>query len=83
MVPYAELPFALVHFTGNALINRSMRLLAHQKHMSLSEHGLRIGVIRKGNKVVYEGSEVRGIRSEKDIFKAIGIVYLEPWERNA
>lgn len=82
-MPYAELPFALVHFTGNAYINRSMRVVAHTKHMSLSEHGLRTGIQRRGSKITYEGTLLPGIRTERDIFKALGIRYLEPWERNA
>lgn len=47
VVPYDEYACALVYFTGSAHLNRSLRLLAKKSGMSLSEHSLNTGVIRK------------------------------------
>ncbi len=47
MVPYDEFACALMYFTGSAHFNRSMRNLAGKMGMSLNEHGLFTGVVRK------------------------------------
>ena len=46
-VPYDEYACALVYFTGSAHFNRSLRHLAKKCGMSLSEHSLNTGVVRK------------------------------------
>ena len=51
--------------------------------MHLSQHGLFVGVHRAGNKRVNDGTPVPGIKTEEDIFRALGLKYLEPHERNA
>ena len=47
MVPYEEYACALVYFTGSAHFNRSLRHLCKKMNMSLNEHALRKGVVRK------------------------------------
>jgi len=57
VVPIKEWPFALIHFTGNDYLNRSMRWLAHFKDMHLSEKGLfavrRLASFKRKNKKNY------------------------------
>ena len=45
-MPYAEHACALLYFTGSMLFNRSMRQLADENQMYLSQHRLHVGVIR-------------------------------------
>jgi hypothetical protein len=40
---------ALLYFTGSMLFNRSMRQLADENNMYLSQHRLHVGVIRMVN----------------------------------
>ncbi|XP_065185298.1 DNA polymerase lambda-like [Sycon ciliatum] len=79
-VPYKELPCALLYFTGSGLFNRSMRCKARHMGMSLSEHALRTGVVRRGNDKVSEGVPLP-VSCEKDVFDLLGMDYLEPHER--
>jgi len=47
VVPYDQFACAQLYFTGSAHFNRSMRSLAARMNMSLSEHALRHGVVRR------------------------------------
>jgi len=47
IVPYNEFACALMYFTGSAHFNRSMRNLAARMNMSLNEHALHTGVVRR------------------------------------
>lgn len=81
VVPYNEWACALLYFTGSDYFNRSMRLLAKNNGMSLSEHSLNTGVIRKGNEKIFEGTPLP-VCTEKDVFDYLGLEYREPHERD-
>ena len=62
-------PTAILAYTGNAALNRDMRLVAKKKGLKLSQHGL-----FKGNKKI-------PISSERQIFKLLDMKYIKPNER--
>lgn len=65
---------AMLYFTGSMTLNKLMRTIALEKGYTLNEYGLYKFVNgQKGEKIV--------ALSEKDIFDHLGIVYLEPTER--
>lgn len=66
-----EFPFAVLYFTGNAYFNRSMRLFAKKKKMHLSDKEL--SYRSTGKKIE--------CKTEEEIFKALGIAYKSPNER--
>ena len=71
-----EFPFALLYFTGSGDFNVRMRNVALSKGYSLSEYGMKYA---EGNK---KGDFVDHIfNSEEDIFKFLGIDYVEPAAR--
>ncbi len=73
-VTYESYPCALLYFTGSMMTNKLMRTIALEKGYTLNEYGLYHFVnMVKGNKII--------VNSEKDIFDKLGIVYLEPNER--
>eukprot|EP00035_Acanthoeca_spectabilis_P014912 m.293652 g.293652 ORF g.293652 m.293652 type:complete len:418 (-) comp16248_c0_seq7:488-1741(-) len=84
IVPHAELPFAMLYFTGSAYLNRSMRCRAKQINCSLSEHGLaKDCVINKYTRErMTDGVPVEGLATEADIFHYLGLSYLQPHERD-
>ena len=61
---------ALVYFTGSAELNKNMRTLAKEKGLKLSEYGL----FTKDDKMLK-------INSEEDVFKHLGMDYIEPKNR--
>lgn len=61
----------LLYRTGNAKFNMYLRALAKKKGMSLNEHGL----------FNRETGELIANESEKDIFEALGLDYVEPKDR--
>lgn len=77
--PEEQMPFALAYFTGDSQFVRKMRLHARKKGYSLSDHGLY--PVRRGP----EGKQLLGASvscpDEKDIFKHLGIVWVEPGDR--
>ena len=81
VVPYNEWACSLLYFTGSDYFNRSMRLLAKNNGMSLSEHSLNTGVVRKGGEKIFEGTPLP-VFSEKDVFDYLGLDYREPHERD-
>ncbi|KAK3595810.1 hypothetical protein CHS0354_014626 [Potamilus streckersoni] len=81
VVPYDEYACALVYFTGSAHFNRSLRHLAKKMGMSLSEHSLNTGVVRKGPEKIYEGTPLL-TPTEESVFKHLGVPYRPPEERD-
>eukprot|EP00743_Colponemidia_sp_Colp-15_P010499 GILK01011569.1.p1 GENE.GILK01011569.1~~GILK01011569.1.p1 ORF type:complete len:1020 (-),score=203.03 GILK01011569.1:102-3161(-) len=78
--PYCEWPFATLYFTGNDHFNRSMRLFAKKKGLSLSDHNL-LQAVRVNKEKIWEGMPIP-CRTEEDIFAALGLEYVPPEERN-
>jgi len=70
-VPYDQYHFGTLYFTGSAALSVKMRLKAIDLGLTLSEYGLE-------NKTT--GEKVAA-KSEADIFRALGMPYLEPTER--
>ncbi|KNE71616.1 hypothetical protein AMAG_20460 [Allomyces macrogynus ATCC 38327] len=81
-VPIDELGASLLYFTGSDVFNRSMRLYAHRKGMSLNQHGLFANVVRVKGQKLNGGTRIAGV-DEAEIFEKLGIPYLPPEERNA
>lgn len=81
VVPYQERATALMYFTGSAHFNRSMRLLATKKGMSLSEHSLRAGIVRQGGEKLSDGYML-DTPTEESIFTHLGLEYRPPKERD-
>ncbi|KJE89724.1 polymerase [Capsaspora owczarzaki ATCC 30864] len=80
-VPLKEWGTALLYFTGSGYFNRSMRLLARKRHMSLSQHSLNVGVKRLRAEKLTEGEPLL-TPTEHSVFEALGLPYLAPHERN-
>eukprot|EP00475_Leptophrys_vorax_P045938 TRINITY_DN9706_c0_g2_i1.p1 TRINITY_DN9706_c0_g2~~TRINITY_DN9706_c0_g2_i1.p1 ORF type:complete len:300 (-),score=81.31 TRINITY_DN9706_c0_g2_i1:11-910(-) len=79
--PMRLMGYALLHFTGSEHFGRSLRLYAKRKGYSLSDCGLRKAVRSQGE-AIWKGSSAE-CPTEADIFKALGLKYMEPHERNA
>lgn len=70
--PASEMPFALLYFTGSDTFNVAMRSKASEMGFRLNEHGLL---------QVKMNVFVSGIKTEKDIFKCLGMDWVEPYSR--
>ena len=70
---YTNYAFTLLYFTGSGQFNIEMRNHALSLGYSLSEYGL-----KKKGKLINDTFE-----TEQDIFKFLGIKYIEPFERKA
>ncbi|CAF1264141.1 unnamed protein product [Adineta ricciae] len=81
VVPYAEHACALLYFTGSMLFNRSMRQLADENQMYLSQHRLHVGVIRMGKNKV-NGGRLVPTPTEESIFQYLKLPYRPPSERD-
>ena len=75
MVSYESLPCAMLYFTGSGDFNKNMRTLALKQNISINEYGV-YTVDKQKNKL-----EKHNIKTEEDIFKLLGIHYVEPWDR--
>jgi len=74
LVPFESYWYGLLYFTGSAFLNRLMRTVAISKGLTLNETGLTKAKQKKGSSIPAQ--------SERDIFEALGMKYLEPEERN-
>ncbi|KAF4521668.1 hypothetical protein B566_EDAN006256 [Ephemera danica] len=81
VVPWAERGPALLHYTGSAMFNRSMRLLAQKKGMSLTEHALHGVAFRQGKEKVATGPALH-TPTEEDVFRLLELPYRPPEERD-
>jgi len=73
--PYAEKVYSMIYFTGNGYFNRSMRLYAQRiKGSKLNDHGLFLNRAGTGKRVK--------VKTEKDVFDRLGLVYKDPNERD-
>lgn len=79
-VPGAEFGAALLYFTGNDIFNRSMRLLARKKGMSLNQRGLYTDVLHRAGVKINPGRLLEG-RDERRIFAALGVPWRPPEHR--
>ncbi|KAH8197934.1 hypothetical protein TruAng_007884 [Truncatella angustata] len=82
LVPETELGAAMIYFTGNDLLNRSIRLLANKKGFNLSHKGLFQGVIRDSHRKKTNDGVLVEARDERKIWDILGVPWLEPHERN-
>lgn len=66
---------ALLYFTGSMMCNKLMRIEALKKGYTLNEYGLyRLGAGGKEERII--------VHSEQEVFEILGLVYLEPHERD-
>ncbi|GFO08504.1 DNA polymerase lambda [Plakobranchus ocellatus] len=81
VVPFNEYGCALVYFTGSAHFNRSLRHLCKKQNMSLNEHALKYGVVRKGAEKIHEGTIIP-TPTEESVFKTLNVPFRPPEERD-
>lgn len=74
-----QYPYALLHWTGSGDFNQLIRAFANKKNMTLCEYGL----YRVNGKVkISIPDEIEcGVFEEKDIFRYLGLQYIEPMDR--
>ena len=78
--PFHQFAFALLHCTGSDHFNRSMRLFAKKKGLSLTDEGL-FQVNRVNKEKVWISQSVI-CHSEKAIFDYLNLEFKRPEERN-
>uniref|UniRef100_A0A2R5LF19 DNA polymerase lambda n=1 Tax=Ornithodoros turicata TaxID=34597 RepID=A0A2R5LF19_9ACAR len=81
VVPADEFACALMAYTGSAHFNRSIRLLARKKGMTLSHQCLCADVLRKGEEKLNKGHRL-STPTEESIFEHLGLKYRTPAERD-
>lgn len=69
----------MLYFTGSDYFNRSMRLFARKKGMTLSDHGLCPSIRNKQEKV-WTGQNIPCF-TEEEVFNVLGLTYRPPSER--
>lgn len=77
------MPAALIYFSSGSHFNRSLRLKARRHGYRLNQRGLYKDVARdrQGLKLT-EGTLVKGIKTERDIFRVLNVPWRPPEERN-
>jgi DNA polymerase beta len=77
--PPEQYPYALLHWTGSGDFNQIIRAFAKKKGMTLCEYGLyRVD----GKEKISIPDEMEcGVFDEKDIFRYLGVEYIEPKDR--
>lgn len=74
-VPYDCFAPGVLYFTGSWLFNKIFRGVGNSKDLTINEYGIyHFPDRKKGDKIV--------VFSEEDIFKIVGVKYLEPWQRD-
>ena len=83
--PANKKAFAQLHFTGNASFNRGMRLYALRIGYMLTDHGLYKKYGTALGRRQHEDSKGVSLvaNSEREIFKHMGLEFVEPKDRNA
>jgi len=74
--------FAVLYFTGSDHFNRSMRLFAKKKGFTLSDTMLAPAVRCGKTKILTVESKAIRCKTERDIFSALSLRYIEPTMRN-
>lgn len=74
LCPPEEYAYSVLYFTGSDVFNVAMRKHALTRGYSLNEHTLK--------KMKEDIPDVPVMKTEKDIFKFLGVKYLKPSERN-
>ena len=72
ITPPVEFPFAVFYFTGSDTFNVAVRAHALSRGFTLNEHGI---------VQVSTGRSVSGVKTEKDIFSLLKLVWREPVDR--
>ena len=78
-----EYPFAQFYFTGSGGFNVKMRKRAIEMGYSLNEYSLTVKKTKKKveSKIISTAIGKDNFGTEKDIFKFLGVDYVEPWDR--
>ncbi|XP_004298590.1 PREDICTED: DNA polymerase lambda-like [Fragaria vesca subsp. vesca] len=74
--------FALIHWTGNDVLNRRLRVLAESKGFLLDDDGLFPATRGSLGQRGMRGSESLKFDTEKEVFEFLGFPWLEPQDRN-
>ena len=77
-IPYESKGAAMLYFTGSGNFNKKMRSEALSKDYTINEYGI-YKTVKEGKKKV-KGELVKTV-NEEDIFKLVGMDYLEPEDR--
>ena len=77
-IPYESKGAAMLYFTGSGNFNKKMRSEALSKDYTINEYGI-YKTVKEGKKKV-KGELVKTV-NEEDIFKLVGMDYLEPENR--